>query len=306
MVTFNKPGYGEAVLAYVWRNYWRLRDDLITWMVRSAPADAESSDRSTETLVALIRRLQDAERLTQVRDEAVGQGRSHVIVRVMTEAATDEHIGHRARTLLYQWATQRSDSQHVVISVCRALIGKKTNAALVRLGRVASQSIDPEVRAGVLSALRAVVADQGNMERLVKAVAAWQKSNPQAARLGLLTLLATETNGRPWVPSDVTEIDFIAGLRDLLAETGSFSDTIPALVNWLKYCARDHQAPYAEVLNLVAEAARGRDAFKAGVEVMRCLQEIDGPNGASVGADLYVAFGRPELRSLGPTARAEA
>jgi hypothetical protein len=39
---------------------------------------------------------------------------------------------------------------------------------------------------------------------------------------------------------------------------------------------------------------------------MRCLQEIDGPNGASVGADLYVAFGRPELRSLGPTARAEA
>jgi hypothetical protein len=304
-VTFNKPGYGEAVLAYVWRNYSRLRDDLITWMVQSAPASGESPDRATKTLAALIRRLQDAERLTQVRDEAVREGRTHVIVRVMAEAATDEHIGHRARTLLYKWASQRPDSQIVVVSVCRALIGDKTDAALVRLGRVASQADDPEVSAAVLSAFRAVIADLGDTDRFVKAVATWQKPNPRAARLGLLALLATETNGHLWIPSDVTEIDLAAGLRDLLAKPSFFSATVPALVNWLKYCARD-QAPYTMALSLVAEAARDRHAFKAGMEVMKSLEDIEGPNGTSVGEDLYIAFGRPELRSAEPLTRAEA
>lgn len=304
-VTFNKPGYGQAVLAYVWRNYSRLRDDLITWMVRSASADGESSDRATETLAALIRRLQDAERLTQVRDEAVRQGRSHVIIRVMSEAATDEHIGRRARALLYKWASQRSDSQHVVVAVCRTLIGNKTDAALVRLGRVASQAGDPKVRAAVLSAFQAVIADQGDMDRFAKAVAAWQTPNPQAARLGLLALLAAEIDGHPWIPSDTIEIDFTTGLRDLLAEPSSFSDTVPALVNWLRHCARD-QDLYPTALSLVVEAARERHAFKAGVEVMKGLEGIEGPNGTSVGEDLYVAFGMPELRSLEIRTRTEA
>ena len=38
-VTFSRPGYAEAVLAYVWENYSGLRDDLITWMVGCAPTD---------------------------------------------------------------------------------------------------------------------------------------------------------------------------------------------------------------------------------------------------------------------------
>lgn len=60
----------------------------------------------------------------------------------MTAAAADEHMGRRARSLLYEWATQRSEIQHIVIAVCQQLIGIKEDMALVRRAaprRVASR-----------------------------------------------------------------------------------------------------------------------------------------------------------------------
>jgi hypothetical protein len=122
-VTFNRPGYAEAVLAYVWDNYNSLQDDLITWMAGCAAGNSQREDPAAETLTALILRLQDAGRLTNLRDSAIAQDRRDVIVRVMTAAATDEHMGRRARSLLHEWATQRSEIQHIVIAVCQQLIG---------------------------------------------------------------------------------------------------------------------------------------------------------------------------------------
>jgi hypothetical protein len=303
-VTFNRPGYSEAVLAYAWRNYSGLRDDLITWIVQSAPRDGQSPDPATEALSALIRRLQAAEQLTKVRDCAIKQGRPHVVVRVMTEAALDEHTGRQARALLYDWASQRSESQRIVVSVCRKLIGLKTPAALVRLGRVAGEADDPEIRGATLAAFRAV-AERGETARLDESVAAWQKSNPQAAKLGLLALLATESDGLPRLPSPTTAIDLTIGLRELLSETGFIPGTVQTLARWLKACAQD-EGLYAAARDLLVEAARDRHAFRAGTQVTMDLLDVETPTGANIGRDLYVAFGMPTLGDWDLPARTDA
>lgn len=305
-VTFNRPGYSEAVLAYVWENYSALRDGLVSWMVRCTSEDSQSADPAIKTLTALILRLQDAERLTDLRDSAISEGRPHAIVRVMAEAAKDEHIGRRARHFLYDWASLRPDIQYVVIAVCRELIGVNENAALVRLSRVARHATDAEVRKRVLAAFQDVAADQRVTVRFANAVAAWQKARPTSldTKLGLLALLATETDGVPWFPSHHMPIDMAAGLRGLLSESSIFPETGPILVRWLQACAQD-EGLYATVHSLMAEATRDRHAFLAGAKVMGGLMNVRTTSGSIVGEDMFAEIAEPELRSLSQLTRTE-
>lgn len=305
-VTFNRPGYAEAVLAYVWDNYSGLRNELITWMVGCAAEDSQHEDPAAKTLTALTLRLQDTERLPSLRDNAIDQGRGHVIVRVMAAAAADEHMGRRARSLLYDWASQKPAIQHVVIAVCRELISVQEDIALVRLRRVASHATDDDVRTRVLAAFRDVAADQKLTDRFGYAVASWQRADPRsrAVKLGLLALLGTESDGLPWIPSHSTAIDVTAGLRQLLADLRSFPETVPVIVNWMRSCGQDSEL-YAKARALVAAAIRDQHAFNAGITVMKELAEITTPDGGSVGEDLYAEIVRPELRSFHPLTRPE-
>ena len=300
-VTFNRPGYAESVLAYVWDNYSGLRDDLITWMVGCAAEDGQREDPAAETLTTLILRLQDAERLTSLRDSAIAQGRRKMIVRVMRAAATDEHMGRRARSFLYDWAAQRPEIQHVVIAVCQELISVKEDMALVRLRRVANHAIDDGVRAQILAVFQHVAGDIEFTARFADAVAVWQRANPasRAAKLGLLALLGTESDGTPWIPSNATAIDVTGGLRELLAELDSFPETVPTLVGWIKSCAQD-EGLLASACSLLVGALRTRHAFSAGMTIMKELAEIRKPDGGSVGEDLYGEIIEPELRSFNP------
>jgi hypothetical protein len=305
-VTFKRPGYAEAVLAYVWDNYSGLRDDVVTWMVSCAATDTGRADPAAETLTSLILRLQDTERLTSLRDSAIAQGRRDVIIRVMTAAATDEHMGRRARSFLYDWASQRPEIQHVVIAVCRTLIGVKDDMALVRLRRVANHATDVGVRAQVLAVFRDMAADMKFTPRFAEAVAAWQHADPasRAVKLGLLALLTTETDGIPWISSHATAIDVSAGIRALLADLDSFPETVPTVVSWMRSCA-PHDIWYASARNLLVGAIRNRHAFSAGMTVMKELAEVKRPDGTSAGEDIYGEIVEPELRSLNPLTKSE-
>jgi hypothetical protein len=303
-VTFNRPGYAEAVLTYVWDNYSGLRDELITWMVGCAAEDSQRDDPTAKMLTALILRLQDTERLTSLRDNAIDQGRPHVIVRVMAAAAADEHTGRRARSLLYDWASQRPAIQHVVIAACRELIGVQKDIALVRLRRVASHADDDAVRTHVLATFREMAADQKLTDRFGDAVASWQQADPasRAVKLGLLALLGTECDGLPWIPSPSTTIDATAGLRQLLADLRSFPETVPVIVSWMRSCVQDNEL-YAKARALVAAAIRDQHAFNAGITAMKELADVTTSDGRNVGEDLYAEIIRPELRSLHPLTR---
>jgi hypothetical protein len=305
-VTFNRPGYAEAVLAYVWENYSGLRDDLVAWMVKCSPADSQRTAPAVETLTALILRLQDADRLASLRDSAIDQKCPEVIVHVMSAAALDEHMGRRTRSLLYDWSSLRPETQHIVVAVCRELIQVKTDAALVRLRRVAINATDASVCSEVLAVLRDVAADRQMTGRFAEAVAEWHKADPasRAAKLGLLALLATESDGVPWFPSHPTAIDLAGGIRALLADLDSFPETVTVLVAWLKACARD-DAAYANARTLMVDAARDRHAFNAGMKLMEELKTVETPDGSNVGEDLYANLVQPKLRFLSPLTRSE-
>jgi hypothetical protein len=305
-VNFDRPGYAEAVLAYVWGNYSGLRDNLIAWMVQCAAADSEVEDPAAETLAALILRLQDAERLTSLRDSAISQGRQNVIVRVVAAAAADEHMGRRTWNLLYDWASQRSECQQIVIAVCRELIDVNENMAMVRLRRVASKATNTGIRAQILTVFRGIAAHPESTARFADAVAAWQKADPasHAAKLGLLALLATEVDGIPWIPSHATTIDVARGMREILADLNAFPDALTTFTGWLRSCSRD-DATYTRARSLWAEATRDRHAFNAGIFVMKELADVRKPDGGSVGEDISDAIVHPGLRFLSPLARPE-
>jgi hypothetical protein len=224
----------------------------------------------------------------------------------MTAAASDEHMGRRARSFLYDWASQRPEIQHVVIAVCRALISVKEDMALVRLRRVANHATDASVRAQVLTVFRGIAADRNSTARFADAVAAWQQADPasHAVKLGLLALLATETDGIPWIPSHVTAIEVSEGVRALLADLSSFPDTVPTVVSWMRFCT-PHDGLYSTARNLLVSALRNRHAFSAGMTVMKELAEVRRPDGTSAGEDLYGEIVAPELRSLNPLTQSE-
>jgi hypothetical protein len=311
-VNFDRPGYAEAVLAYVWGNYSGLRDALIAWMVQCATAGSQVEDPAVKTLAALILRLQDTDLLASLRDLAVSQNRQNVIVRVMVAAAADEHMGRRAWNLLYDWASQRPEYQQVVIAVCQELIdvkedmAVKKDMAMVRLRRVANKTADTGIRAQILAVLRGVAADPDSTARFTDVVAAWQKADPasHAAKLSLLALLGTEVDGIPWIPSRTTTIDVARGMREILTDLSAVPDVVPTFARWLKSCARDN-ATYEMARSLWTEATRDRHAFNAGIFVMKELADARKPDGTSVGDDITNATVHPGLRSHSPLAQPE-
>lgn len=297
-VNFDRPGYAEAVLAYVWGNYSGLRDALIAWMVQCATTGSQVEDPAVKTLAALILRLQDTDLLVSLRDLAVGQNRQNVIVRVMVAAAADEHMGRRAWNLLYDWASQRPEYQQVVIAVCRELLSVKEDMAMVRLRRVANKTADTGIRAQVLDVLRGMPADPDATARFADVVAAWQKADPasRAAKLSLLALLGAEVDGIPWIPSRTTTIDVARGMREMLIDLSAVPDVVPTFARWLKSCARDN-ATYEMARNLWTEATHDRHAFNAGIFVMKELADVRKLDGTSVGEDITNATVHPGLRS---------
>jgi len=299
-VTFNRPGYAEAVLAYVWDNYSPLQDDLITWMVGRTTANSQQEDPAAETLTALILRLQDAGRLTSLRDSALARDRRDVIVRVMAAAAADEHMGRRARSLLYDWAeSQRPDIQHIVLAVCQQLIVSKESMALVRIRRVANNAADVDVRKQVLAVFRDTAANKELTARFADAVASWQQAEPasQAVKLGILALLAVESGGKPWIPSHATKIDVTGGLRVLLSDPRSSVEAVAAITSWVRSCACD-PGLCATSRMLVANAIRSRHAFNTGISLMGELRGVTTPDGSNVGEDLFAEIAEPELLSF--------
>jgi hypothetical protein len=301
-VTFKRPGYAEAVLAYVWDNYSGLQEDLISWMTGCAAADGQEEDPVAETLTELLLRLQDAGRLISLRDSAIAQDRRAVIVRVMTAAATNEHMGRRARSLLYDWAgSQRPDIQQVVIAVCRQLIATKEGMALVRLRRVANNAADTDVRLQILAVFKEAASRKQVTARFAEAVASWQNAEPssQAVKLGLLALLAIESDGAPWIPGHATAIDVTEGLRELLSDPRWSMETIETTVSWVRSCTQD-PGLHTSALKLIGAAIRDRHAFSAGMALMRRLTEVETPGGGSAGEDLYTEIVDPGLRAFNP------
>ncbi|MFD7662706.1 hypothetical protein [Streptomyces sp. NPDC059788] len=277
---FVSPKYGDALLAYVWDQYHPLHERLVGWMMSCGGPDGSPAhdDSAVRALLGVLTYHQDDSQLAEIRKQGAAQGKRAVAAAVLAGAARDEHLGRRARQLLYSWADHHTDTQRLVVAVCRELISDQPLPALTRLRRVADNIGDGEearkVTAEVLCAFREVACNAELTEWFATTVAAWQKQageeSSHAVSLGTLALMSVDAEGRPWLlttPSPA--LDVALALRGLFVDLDRNAGVIEEIARWTR---ADSGAMREQVLTLVQEAVTQRVGFRA---LARLIDELN-------------------------------
>ncbi|MGW1693446.1 hypothetical protein [Streptomyces sp. NPDC002399] len=306
-VTFDRPGYGQAVLAYVWDNYEIMRPRLREWLVKVSDTTRED-DPATNALAQLTFRFGGTKDLSDLRTTALKEPQGAAVLgRVLARTAHDEHTGRLVWATLYSWASQ-SGVQPVVVDVCRNVLSNPSatvptsRMAMVRLRRVVQEASEGSVRETVLKAWRALASDLDRTDLLVDEIQKWQRKATQGAagKLALLALMPLERDGIPWLLSDnPPEIDVESGLRDLFADVELLPETIPVVIEWVRSCAQD-TIRYERLRDSLLSPLRDQKVFNAGMQLMQALADVRRPDGGSVGEDLYGRLGDSRLRAVFP------
>ncbi|MEU2608037.1 hypothetical protein [Streptomyces albus] len=306
-VSFDRPGYGQAVLAYVWDNYEIMRPRLLEWLVKASDATADN-DPAINALAQLTFRFGGTKDLSDLRATALKTPQGDVVLgKVLALNAHDEHTGRLVWATLYSWASQ-TPVQSVVVSMCRDVL-RDPNAtlpvskmAMVRLRRVVQEDRNGPARDAVLEAWRTLASDLGRTDLLVDEIQKWQRKATQGAagKLALLALMPLKRDGIPWLLSDnPPDIDVEAGLRDLFADIELLPETIPVVIDWVRTCAQD-TSRYERLRDRLLSPLRDQRVFNAGMQLMQALANVRRPDGGSVGEDLYGRLGDPRLRAVFP------
>lgn len=292
-VTFDRAGYGKAVLAYVWDNYEVMRRPLLQWLVRDGGTSGAAA-HAVDALSALILRHESSEHLSLLGTIARG-AKNDLLPAVMLRAVHDEHIGRRAWGTLYRWAGTQEYAGSVV-AICRRVVSDpETSAsmakmAMVRLRRVVHTSVVQDTQDLVLDVFSELVAQPGGLARLAEEVQAWQeaKASGRAGGLAFLALMPVCRERLPLLLTDgeALDIDVDRALRDLLGDTSTAPDVISRLTAWIAACATDESA-YGEVLARLVPVLQGQRMFKAAMGLMQALTDVRTATGDSVAADFY-------------------
>ncbi|WP_369354804.1 hypothetical protein [Streptomyces sp. cg2] len=298
-VEFVSPKYGDALLAYVWDQYHPLHERLVGWMMSCGGQDGSPAhdDPAVRSLLGLLTYHQDDSQLAEIRKQGVAQGKRAVAAAVLAGAARDEHLGRRARQLLYSWAGHNADAQRLVVAVCRELIGDQPLPALTRLRRVADNIGDGDeartVTVEVLGAFREIAHNAELTEWFATTVADWQKQAGEegsyAVSLGTLALMSVDVEGRPWLlaaPSPA--LDVALALRGLFVDLDRNAGVIEEIVRWTR---ADGGAMREQALALVQEAVTQRVGFRALARLIDELGNDRTADGSSAGSRMADILG---------------
>lgn len=300
---FTSPQYGDALLAYVWDQYHPLHERLVGWMMSCGGQDGGTAhdDPAVRALLGVLTYHQDDRQLAEIRKQGAAQERRAVAAAVLAGAARDEHLGRRARQLLYSWAGHKdTDTQQLVVAVCRELIDDQPLPALTRLRRVADTLGDGDgahaVTAEVLGAFRDIARTPELTAWFATTVADWQKQAGQdsshAVSLGTLALMSVDADGRPWLlTAPAPALDVSRALRGLFVDLDRNAGVIEEISRWLR---ADGGALREQVLALVQEAVAQRVGLRA---LARLIDELGRDGTASRPADIL--GDDPELGGLG-------
>ncbi|MFI7099411.1 hypothetical protein ACIBK8_08640 [Streptomyces sp. NPDC050161] len=296
---FVSPKYGDALLAYVWDQYHPLHERLVGWMMSCGGQDGRQAhdDPAVRALLGVLTYHQDDSQLAEIRKQGAAQGKRAVAAAVLAGAARDEHLGRRARQLLYSWADHHTDTQRLVVAVCRELIGDQPLPALTRLRRVADNIGDGDearkVSAEVLGAFREIVGNAELTEWFATTVADWQKQageeSSHAVSLGTLALMSVDVEGRPWLlaaPSPT--LDVALALRGLFVDLDRNAGVIEEIARWTR---ADGGAMREQALALVQEAVTQRVGFRALARLIDELGKDRTADGSSTGSRMADILG---------------
>ncbi|MFG2178487.1 hypothetical protein ACGFLS_07180 [Streptomyces abikoensis] len=291
---FTSVNYGDSLLNYVWDQYHPLHKRLIRWMVAcGADSGVTADDPAVRTILGVLAYHQDDSQLAEVRDQAASLGKTPVATAVMAGAARDEHLGRRARQLLYVWAGHSTEETlRLVVAACRELITDQPGPAVTRLRRVADNPAGRALDSVVLDAFKAVAADQRLTHGFAKAVAEWHAQSAEAgspaANLGTLALMSVNepgTQGHPWLLTGDRPIalSLAPALRRLLTDLDRYPGVLDEITRWLGV---NSGALHERVMDVVQEAASGRVGITAIITLIESLNEFRGPDGRGAGARL--------------------
>ncbi|WP_159057736.1 MULTISPECIES: hypothetical protein [unclassified Streptomyces] len=291
-VVFDRPGYGKAVLTYVWDNYEVMRRPLLQWLVKDGGASAAAY--SVDAVSALVLRQGGTEHLGLLGSVARG-AKSDLLPAVMLRAVRDEHIGRRAWGTLYRWAGTQEFAGSVV-AICRRVLNDReatasmAKMAMVRLRRVVHASPAEDIGNAVLEVFTELSGQPGGVERLAEEVQAWQdaKASSRAGGLAFLALMSIPQKPLPRLMTDGENlgIDVDRALRDLLGDVSTAPDVIPRLSSWIAASVSDPSA-YDEVVARLVPVLRGHRMFQASMDLMQALKEVRTTDGENAGADFY-------------------
>ncbi len=302
-VAFDRPGYGKAVLTYVWDNYEVMRRPLLQWLVKDGGPSAP--EYSVDAVSTLVLRHGGSEHFSLLGSVTRG-AKSDLLPAVMLRAVRDEHIGRRAWSTLYRWAGTQEFAGSVVAICQRVLSDRAASAsmakmAMVRLRRVVHTSPADDTRNAVLEVFTELSGRPDGIERLAEEVQAWQdaKANSRAGALAFLALMSTPQEPLPHLLThgEGLGIDVDRALGDLLGDMNTAPDVIPRLSSWIAASATDESA-YDEVVARLVPVLRGHRMFQASMDLMQALKDVRTATGENAGADFYRHLVDKRLRPL--------
>jgi hypothetical protein len=242
-----RPAYATSVLDHVWLDRPHLRADLRRWLVDLPGA---LHDPATEyagySLIDLAIRHGDATLITDaVGTWAKQPGCRKLAASALTEAGVSGSIGRMVRRTMYTWATGTTTDESLqltVADVCGGPFGRNfPRNAMTRLRHLAVRG-GPKVRDGVTEALKALAAEPGLRDSILRDVVGWITDAGQARVPGIGAFLALTAGSAkqfmPRSPADTSRMELLsAGLRAALHDPDHVEQAREACRGWIEAAA---------------------------------------------------------------------
>ncbi|WP_329316255.1 hypothetical protein OG723_40360 [Streptomyces sp. NBC_01278] len=304
-VAFDQPGYGRAVLTYVWDNYEVMRDPLLKWLASGdSGSGGEAGKHVVDAIAALTLRHGNVDHLVRL-GSPTHRAKKELLSALLVQAVQDEHIGRQAWGLLYTWASVKENAA-AVVATCREVLNapdvtsSRARMAMVRLRRAANSGHESS-RNEVLNAFEEQAQSPAGVTRLITEVRAWQQSGrPRGSgTAAFLALMAVPAITTPWLLSDElpSEVDVKRALQEMLGDITTAPDTIDRLTAWIKQSA-DDPASYARVRDGLLPVLRGQKIFKAAMSLMQALEHVTVDKDRTAANDYWDRLVDPRVRTV--------
>lgn len=300
-VVFEQPGYGRAVLTYVWDNYEVMREPMLKWLMSGE--GSEANEHVVDAIAALILRHGNVDHLAQLGTQAFPV-KEELLSALLVQAVQDEHIGRQAWGILYGWASGKERAA-TVVTACRQVLtspdvtSSQARMAMVRLRRAANSGHE-SAWSEALKAFVEQAQHPAGVARLIAEVRAWQQSGRSrgagtAAFLALMSVPGTT----PWLLSDAvpSDLDVKRALQDLLGDFTTAPDAINRLTAWIRQSATD-PGHYARIRDSLLPVLRGQKIFKASVSLMQALEHVSVDGETNAANDFWDRLVDPRVRSV--------
>lgn len=300
-VVFDQPGYGRAVLTYVWDNYEVMREPLLKWL--TSGDGSEANEHVVDAIAALTLRHGNIGHLVQLGSPTYPV-KKELISALLVQAVQDEHVGRQVWSILYGWASVKERAT-TVVATCRQVLStpdvtsSQARMAMVRLRRAANSGHE-SAWSEALKAFAEQAQHPVGMARLITEVRTWQQSGRSrgagtAAFLALMSVPGTT----PWLLSDEapSEVDVKRALQDLLGDIATAPDAINRLTTWIRQSATDPDT-YARVRDGLLPVLRGQKIFKASVSLMQALEHVSVDGETNAANDFWDRLVDPRVRTV--------